>query len=73
MNELDKQHQPPITFLGAGPGDPELVTVKGKRCLERADLVIYAGSLVADEVLQWTGEDCRTESSASMTLDEIVN
>lgn len=62
----------PITFTGAGPGDPELITVKGKRSLEEADLVIFAGSLVPEELLVWTREGCECLSSAAMDLDAMV-
>jgi len=62
----------PVLFVGAGPGDPELITVKGQKALMEADLVIYAGSLVPEELLQWTRSDIRTFSSASMHLDEII-
>lgn len=60
----------PIYFVGAGPGDPELITVKGKRILETADIVIYAGSLVNPALLD--GIEARIYDSAHMTLDEIV-
>ena len=40
-----------VYFIGAGPGDPELMTIKGKRIIEQADVIIYAGSLVNPEVL----------------------
>lgn len=62
----------PVLFVGAGPGDPELITVKGQKALMEADLVIYAGSLVPEELLQWTRSDIRKISSASMHLDEII-
>ncbi|MGB5747254.1 MAG: precorrin-4 C(11)-methyltransferase [Desulfobacterales bacterium] len=62
----------PVLFVGAGPGDPELITVKGQKALMEADLVIYAGSLVPEALLQWTRSDTRTLSSASMHLEEIV-
>jgi precorrin-4/cobalt-precorrin-4 C11-methyltransferase len=62
----------PILFVGAGPGDPELITVKGRRALERADLVVYAGSLVPRALLQWTGPACEQVDSAGMHLDQIV-
>jgi precorrin-4/cobalt-precorrin-4 C11-methyltransferase len=62
----------PVLFVGAGPGDPELITVKGQKALMEADLVIYAGSLVPEALLQWTRSDIRTISSASMHLEEIV-
>jgi len=63
----------PVLFVGAGPGDPELITVKGQKALMEADLVIYAGSLVPEALLQWTRSDIRTLSSASMHLEEIVS
>lgn len=62
----------PVVFTGAGPGDPELITVKGKRALEEADLVIFAGSLVPKELLVWTRRDCECLSSAAMDLDVMV-
>jgi precorrin-4/cobalt-precorrin-4 C11-methyltransferase len=42
-----------VKFVGAGPGDPELITVKGQKALENADMVIYAGSLVPEAVVCW--------------------
>jgi len=62
----------PVLFVGAGPGDPELITVKGQKALMKADLVIYAGSLVPKALLQWTCKDTRAISSASMHLAQIV-
>ena len=62
----------PVLFVGAGPGDPELITVKGQKALQEADLVIYAGSLVPDALLKWTKPGAQSISSASMHLDEIV-
>ncbi len=60
----------PIHFVGAGPGDPELITVKGRKLLDAADVVIYAGSLVNPALLR----DIRAQifDSAAMTLDEIL-
>ena len=63
----------PVVFVGAGPGDPELITVKGQKALRDADVVIYAGSLVPKTLLQWTKPGTKRISSASMHLDEIVN
>jgi precorrin-4/cobalt-precorrin-4 C11-methyltransferase len=65
-----KKH--PVTFVGAGPGDPELITVKGKKALENADMVIYAGSLVPEAVVSWTKSDVQLKNSASMHLDQII-
>ena len=62
----------PIIFVGAGPGDPELITVKGKKALEGADLIVYAGSLVPDPVLKWADPDAIKINSAPLALDEII-
>lgn len=59
-----------VYFIGAGPGDPELITIKGKRLLDKADVVIYAGSLVNPALLN--GIKAEIYNSASMTLDEIT-
>ncbi|MBI1811802.1 MAG: precorrin-4 C(11)-methyltransferase [Nitrospirae bacterium] len=60
-----------VYFIGAGPGDPELITVKGKKLLDSADVVIYAGSLVNPDLLK--GIKAEIYNSASMTLDETMN
>ena len=59
-----------IEIVGAGPGDPELVSVKGKRMLEEADLILYAGSLVPKELTYYAKEGAVVRSSASMDLEE---
>ncbi|PLX78227.1 MAG: precorrin-4 C(11)-methyltransferase [Desulfuromonas sp.] len=61
-----------VVFVGAGPGDPDLITVKGKMALERADVVVYAGSLVNRELLADLKPDAQSHDSASLTLDEAV-
>jgi len=61
----------PVIFVGAGPGDPELITLKGKKALEKADLVVYAGSLVPEALLQWTNT-AESVNSASLHLGEIT-
>ncbi|MCX8131187.1 MAG: precorrin-4 C(11)-methyltransferase [Clostridia bacterium] len=61
-----------VYFIGAGPGDPELITVKGKKLIEQADVVIYAGSLVNEEVLKDVKEGCTIYNSAEMTLEEVI-
>lgn len=63
----------PISFIGSGPGDPELITVKGKRLLQEADVVVYAGSLVNEKVLQYARKDATVYNSAYMNLEEIMN
>ena len=62
----------PVLFVGAGPGDPELVTVKGQKALMAADMVIFAGSLVPEALLQWTRPDAAQLSSAPMNLEQII-
>ncbi len=61
-----------VIFAGAGPGDPELITVKAQKALMEADLVIYAGSLVPKALLMWTKKSAEVFDSAGMNLDEIV-
>lgn len=62
-----------VHFVGAGPGDPELITFKGYQLLKSADVVIYAGSLVNPELLNYCREDCMIFNSASMDLTEIID
>lgn len=62
-----------VAFVGAGPGDPELITVKGQKALQNADIIIYAGSLVPEAVTGWAKSDVQLENSASMHLDQIIN
>lgn len=61
-----------VTFVGAGPGDPELITVKGKKCLETADVIVYAGSLVNPELLKLANPETAIYNSATMTLEEVM-
>lgn len=60
-----------VYFIGAGPGDPDLITVKASRILAKADTVIYAGSLVSPEILGWCRDDARILDSAGMDLEEV--
>ena len=62
----------PVHFVGAGPGAPDLITLRGKALLETADLVIYAGSLVNPEILLWCRDNAVIMDSASMDLTEQV-
>ena len=62
----------PVIFLGAGPGDPELITVKGQRALAAADVVLYAGSLVSDAVLGWARPGAALIDTAPLDLGQIV-
>ncbi|MBQ5420279.1 MAG: precorrin-4 C(11)-methyltransferase [Selenomonas sp.] len=61
-----------VHIVGAGPGDPDLITVKGAKYLKEADVVIYAGSLVNPALLSICREDAQIHNSASMTLDDVV-
>lgn len=61
-----------VYFIGAGPGDPDLITVKGRKIVEKADVIIYAGSLVPVEVVKCRKEEAQLYNSASMTLDEVL-
>ena len=62
-----------ISFIGAGPGDPELLTIKGKKLIDSADVIIYAGSLVNPEVLSGRKEGAEVYNSALMDLDEVID
>lgn len=61
-----------VYFIGAGPGAVDLITVRGCELLKKADVVIYAGSLVNPELLSYTKESCKIYNSASMTLEEVI-
>lgn len=62
-----------VYFVGAGPGAPDLITLRGKALLERADVIIYAGSLVNPALLEYAKEGCLIKNSASMTLEEVIS
>ena len=62
-----------VHFVGAGPGAPDLITVRGKQYLEEADVVIYAGSLVNPKLLEYTKDICTIYNSAKMTLEEVIH
>lgn len=61
-----------IYFVGAGPGAADLITVRGQRYLEQADVIIYAGSLVNPALLDAAKPDCKIYNSAYMTLEEVL-
>jgi precorrin-4/cobalt-precorrin-4 C11-methyltransferase len=60
-----------VVFIGAGPGDPELITLKGKKFLEKADVVIYAGSLLNPEILKYAKPNAELYDSATMHRAEV--
>lgn len=62
-----------VEIVGAGPGDPELISVRGKRLLENADVVLYAGSLVPIKLTEYAPAGAIIRSSADMTLDEQLD
>lgn len=61
-----------IHFVGAGCGAPDLITLRGKKHIENADVIVYAGSLVNKELLQFAKKDCTIYDSSKMTLEEII-
>lgn len=62
-----------VNFVGAGTGAVDLITVRGMRILEQADVIIYAGSLVNPELLTYAKDECEIYNSAKMTLDEVID
>ena len=61
-----------VSFIGAGPGAVDLITVRGQKLLSEADVIIYAGSLVNKGLLNLKKDGCEVHNSASMTLDEVI-
>ncbi len=62
-----------VHFIGAGPGDPELITVRGRRLIESAPVCLYAGSLVPEAVIAYAPKHAIVRDTSSMTLDEIID
>jgi precorrin-4/cobalt-precorrin-4 C11-methyltransferase len=62
-----------VYFVGAGPGEPELLTLKGHRLMQQADVVIYTGSLINRSILKYAKSSALKYDSAIMHLDEIIN
>lgn len=72
---IDKhvQRKASVAIVGAGPGDAELISVKGKQLLEEADLILYAGSLIPEELTHYAKSGAIVRNSASMTLEEQIS
>lgn len=62
-----------INFVGAGSGAADLITLRGKELLEKADIIVYAGSLVNPQLLNYKKENCMVYNSAVMTLEEVIH
>ncbi|SFK01796.1 precorrin-4 C(11)-methyltransferase [Pseudovibrio ascidiaceicola] len=62
-----------VHFIGAGPGDPELITVRGLKLIEKCKVCLYAGSLVPPAIVEAAPDDALVMDTASMTLDEIID
>ena len=60
-----------VWFVGAGPGDPELITVKGRGLIERAGAILFAGSLVSEAATRWAPAGCVIADSKDMTLEQM--
>ena len=61
-----------VDFVGAGCGAADLITLRGKRLIEEADVIIYAGSLVNPELLGYAKNGCQVHNSAYMDLDKVI-
>ena len=62
-----------VHFVGAGPGAPDLITLRGAELLKQADVIIYAGSLVNPALLEMARADCEIHNSATMTLEQVID
>ena len=62
-----------VHFVGAGPGAPDLITLRGAALLKQADVIIYAGSLVNPALLELARADCEVHNSAEMTLEQVID
>lgn len=62
-----------VNFVGAGCGAADLITVRGKLLIEQADVIVYAGSLVNPQLLEYAKKDCQIHNSAYMTLEQVID
>jgi precorrin-4 C11-methyltransferase len=70
---MSKSSNHKIIFAGAGPGAPDLITLRCLKAIQEADLIVYAGSLVNPEILKYAKSECNIVDSATISLQEIVN
>ena len=61
-----------VYFIGAGPGDPELLTIKAEKIIKKADIVIYAGSLISQDIIKLAKKAARLYDSSGMSLEEVL-
>ncbi len=72
MNSNHNPLKPAVYIIGAGPGDPELLTIKAQRILSQADVILYADSLVPKQILQDVRDDAELIPTGNKTLEEII-
>ena len=61
-----------VHFIGAGPGDPELITLKGKKLLEKCSICFFAGSIIPEEILSHCGPSTKKINTAPLSLSQII-
>ncbi len=61
-----------VHFIGAGPGDPELITLKGKKLLEQCSICFFAGSIIPEEILSHCGPSTKKINTAPLSLSQII-
>jgi len=71
MSAAPERKMGTVHFVGAGPGDPELITVKGRSLIERAGAILFAGSLVSEAATRWAPPGCVIADSKDMTLEDM--
>ena len=72
MKLPEQQTTPQVYIIGVGPGDPDLLTVKGQRLIAAADVIMYADSLIPDRILQGTRSDAEIIKTSHQTLEQII-
>lgn len=72
MKLQSERLEPGVYLVGAGPGDPDLLTIKAQKLLMQADVILFADSLVPPQILQWVRPDAEVIRTANKTLEEIL-